>query len=94
MATTGAQDLRLHLNERKGIEDACVTLERQRESRHEVEAEDQATSMPAHDRRGSPAHRRSPPKGAARAAGYGIGCHAFTSELATCFFLTNEYALT
>ena len=71
----------MHLNERRAAEDAPVTLERHRESRHEAEAEDQASSMPARDRRGSPTRRRSPPKGVARATGYGTGCRAFTNEL-------------
>ena len=81
LATTGAHDLRLHLNEWRAVEDARVTLERQWETRHEAEAEDQTSSLPVHDRRGSPAHWRSPPKGTARATGYGTGCRAFTSEL-------------
>ena len=37
--------------------------------------------MLAQDRQGSPALRRSPPKGAACTAGYGTGYHAFTNEL-------------
>lgn len=50
LVMTGAQDLRLHLNERRTVEDARVTLERRRESRRGAEAEDQASSMPARDR--------------------------------------------
>ena len=76
-----AQDLRLRLNERRGHEDARVTLESQRETRQEAEAEDQASSLPAHDQQDSPARQRSPPRNATRATGYGTGCRAFTSEL-------------
>ena len=40
LVTMGAQDLRLHLNEWRAIEDARVTLECHQESRREAETED------------------------------------------------------